>query len=59
MVIGVPKETHHHEHRVGLNPFAIARLLKKGHTVFVESRAGEGSRFSLVLPQDGSGNAPP
>jgi alanine dehydrogenase len=46
MVIGVPKETHHHEHRVGLNPFAVARLIKKGHTVFVESRAGEEAHFS-------------
>ena len=46
MVIGVPKETHHHEHRVGLNPFAVARLIKKGHTVFVESRAGDEAHFS-------------
>ena len=50
MVIGVPKETHQHEHRVGLNPFAVARLIKKGHTVFVESRAGEteGVTFRLL-----------
>jgi alanine dehydrogenase len=52
MVIGVPRETHHHEHRVGLNPFAVARLLKKGHTVFVESRAGEEAHFSDSDYQD-------
>jgi alanine dehydrogenase len=52
MVIGVPKETHHHEHRVGLNPFAVARLIKKGHTVFVESRAGEEAHFSDKDYQD-------
>jgi alanine dehydrogenase len=46
MVIGVPKETHHHEHRVGLNPFAVSRLIRKGHTVFVESGAGEEAHFS-------------
>jgi alanine dehydrogenase len=52
MVIGVPKEIHHHEHRVGLNPFAAARLIKKGHTVFVESRAGEEAHFSDKDYQD-------
>jgi alanine dehydrogenase len=45
MVIGVPRETHRHEHRVGLNPYAAARLLRQGHTVFVESRAGEQAHF--------------
>jgi alanine dehydrogenase len=46
MVIGVPRETHRHEHRVGLNPFAAARLLRQGHTVFVESQAGVQAHFS-------------
>jgi alanine dehydrogenase len=46
MVIGVPRETHRHEHRVGLNPYAVARLLRQGHTVFVESRAGDEAHFS-------------
>jgi alanine dehydrogenase len=45
MVIGVPRETHRHEHRVGLNPYAAARLIRQGHTVFVESRAGEEAHF--------------
>lgn len=52
MVIGVPRETHRHEHRVGLNPFAAARLLRQGHTVFVESRAGDEAHFSDKDYQD-------
>jgi alanine dehydrogenase len=46
MVIGVPREFHRDEHRVGLTPFAVARLLKNGHTVFVESHAGDAAHFS-------------
>ncbi len=45
MVIGVPKETHRHEHRVGLTPFAVARLTREGHTVLVEREAGAGGHF--------------
>jgi alanine dehydrogenase len=46
MIIGVPKETLRHEHRVGLNPFAVLRLTQKGHEVVVQSGAGDGARFS-------------
>jgi alanine dehydrogenase len=46
MVIGVPREIHRDEHRVGLTPFAVAHLRKGGHTVVVESRAGEAAHFS-------------
>ena len=46
MDFGVPLDRHPHEHRVGLNPFAVARLTSQGHRVFVESRAGEESHFS-------------
>lgn len=46
MIIGVPREIHRHEHRVGLSPSAAARLHREGHTVFVESRAGERAHFS-------------
>ena len=46
MIIGVPKETHHHEHRVGLAPFAMSRLVQQGHTVLVEKQAGEAARFT-------------
>lgn len=46
MIIGVPRETHRHEHRVGLNPFAVQRLVQKGHKVVVETGAGEAAHFT-------------
>jgi alanine dehydrogenase len=46
MIIGVPKETHRHEHRVGMNPFAVSRLTSQGHQVLVERGAGETARFA-------------
>ncbi len=45
MVIGIPRETRRTEHRVGLNPFSVSRLVRDGHAVFVESRAGEAAHF--------------
>ncbi len=45
MVIGVPRETHRLEHRVGLTPFGVARLTEHGHTVVVERRAGDAAHF--------------
>jgi alanine dehydrogenase len=45
MVIGIPRETHRTEYRVGLTPLAVRRLVRDGHTVFVESRAGEPAHF--------------
>lgn len=55
MVIGVPRETHRHEHRVGLNPFGVSRLVQKGHTVFVETGAGETAHFTDQNYQDAGG----
>ena len=46
MVIGVPREIHRHEHRVGMTPFAAARLVRDGHEVVVEAGAGETAHFS-------------
>lgn len=46
MNIGVPKEIHRHEHRVGLTPFAVSRLVSEGHRVYVEARAGEAAHFT-------------
>jgi alanine dehydrogenase len=46
MIIGVPRETHRHEHRVGLNPFAVSRLVRQGHSVVVESGAGQAAHFT-------------
>jgi alanine dehydrogenase len=55
MIIGVPRETHRHEFRVGLNPFATRRLSQQGHTVLVESRAGEAAHFTDRNYQDAGG----
>ncbi|MGD2136348.1 MAG: alanine dehydrogenase [Gemmatimonadales bacterium] len=46
MIIGVPKETHRHEHRVGLTPYAVRSLIANGHAVVVEQGAGAAARFS-------------
>lgn len=46
MEIGVPKETKDQEFRVGLSPNSIRSLTEQGHTVFVETAAGEGAGFS-------------
>jgi alanine dehydrogenase len=46
MIISVPKESHRHEHRVGLTPFGAARLVQQGHTVLVEKDAGLTAHFS-------------
>lgn len=45
MIIGVPREKHGHEHRVGLSPFAVSRLCALGHAVLVEQGAGADAHF--------------
>lgn len=45
MIIGVPKEIKNNENRVALTPAGAQELIKKGHTVYVQSTAGEGSGF--------------
>ncbi len=46
MRIGIPKETHHEEKRVAIVPAGVDMLVKQGHTVFVETEAGNGSHFT-------------
>ena len=46
MDVGVPKETKDQEYRVGLTPSSVRSLTDRGHTVFVEKGAGEGSGFT-------------
>ncbi len=46
MIIGVPREIHRLEHRVGLTPFAVSQLCAEGHTVYVESGAGNEAYFT-------------
>ncbi len=45
MIIGVPKEIKNNENRVALTPAGAAEFRKNGHTVYVQSTAGEGSGF--------------
>src|SRR5580698_5945337 len=42
MRIGVPSEIKVHEYRVGLMPAAVRELTLGGHTVMVQSKAGQG-----------------
>lgn len=46
MIIGVPKEIKNNENRVALTPAGAMALSKRGHEVFVQTSAGEGSGFS-------------
>lgn len=45
MIIGVPKEIKNNENRVALTPAGAQELIKRGHTVYVQSTAGVGSGF--------------
>jgi alanine dehydrogenase len=45
MNIGVPKEIKPQEARVSMTPGSVAELVKRGHQVFVEKSAGEGSSY--------------
>lgn len=42
MIIGVPKEIKNHEYRVGMAPSSVREAVRHGHTVLVETNAGEG-----------------
>ncbi|MDD4929182.1 MAG: alanine dehydrogenase [Gallionella sp.] len=46
MKIGIPKEIKANEYRVALAPSGVAALVAAGHSVYVQSKAGEGSGFS-------------
>ncbi|MFD2033948.1 alanine dehydrogenase [Belliella marina] len=46
MIIGVPKEIKNNENRVALTPAGAKELVKRGHSVFVQHTAGEGSGFT-------------
>ncbi|MEQ8925317.1 MAG: alanine dehydrogenase [Fulvivirga sp.] len=45
MIIGVPKEIKNNENRVALTPAGAQELVKRGHEVFIQTTAGEGSGF--------------
>lgn len=46
MIIGVPKEIKNNENRVSVTPAGVKELVAHGHTVYVQSTAGDGSGFS-------------
>src|SRR4051812_109253 len=46
MKIGVPREIKPDEYRVALTPAGVRELVDRGHQVFVEGEAGEGSGIS-------------
>lgn len=46
MIIGIPSEVKKDEYRVSLPPNGVSELVKYGHTVYVQSGAGNGSGFS-------------
>jgi alanine dehydrogenase len=46
MIVGVPKEIKNNENRVALTPAGVKELSQRGHTVYVQRTAGEGSSFS-------------
>ena len=56
MIIGVPKEIKKNENRVALTPSGTKELVKKGHTVYVETSAGCGSGFTDEEYQTAGGN---
>ncbi|MGG1556277.1 alanine dehydrogenase [Paenibacillus ferrarius] len=45
MIIGVPKEIKNNEYRVGMTPSSVLSYVKAGHTVIVETGAGQGIGF--------------
>lgn len=46
MIIGVPKEIKNNENRIALTPAGATELVKRGHTVYVQSGGGLGSGFT-------------
>ncbi len=46
MIIGVPKEIKNNENRVAITPAGTQEFIRKGHTVYIQSKAGDGSGFS-------------
>ena len=46
MIVGVPREVKDNEYRVGLVPAGVKALTLAGHTILVETSAGEGSGIS-------------
>ncbi|HRG68179.1 MAG: alanine dehydrogenase [Saprospiraceae bacterium] len=52
MIIGVPKEIKSNENRVALTPAGALELSKRGHVLYIQSTAGEGSGFTDQMYKD-------
>lgn len=46
MIIGVPKEIKNNENRVAVTPSGVVEFTKRGHEVYIQSTAGDGSGFN-------------
>jgi len=46
LYIGIPKEVSFQENRIPLTPLSVALLVNNGHTVMLESNAGQAANFS-------------
>ncbi|MBN1416321.1 MAG: alanine dehydrogenase [Bacteroidales bacterium] len=46
LVIGIPKENQQIEQRMPLTPEAVEVLVTDGHEVYIETKAGEGARYT-------------
>lgn len=46
LYIGIPKENAFQENRVPLTPDSVETLIAQGHKIVIESKAGDGARFS-------------
>ncbi len=46
MIIGVPKEIKNNENRIALTPAGAKELVKRGHVVYIQATAGNGSGFT-------------
>ena len=59
MKIGVPKEIKNNESRVALTPGGVRTLVQHGHSVYIETCAGENSGFSDEQYQKSGANILP
>jgi len=55
VLVGLPKEIKDNEYRVGLTPAGVRALTDAGHSVLVETTAGEGSGFHDALYERAGG----
>ena len=46
MIVGIPKEIKNNEYRVSLTPAGAMELVRRGHTVYIQSGAGVDSGFA-------------